>query len=67
MDLYEFLNFYLDGRIQCQIYDPSLDYEDSILFEGTVYDAIKKFKNSSYSLTSTIEIDNTGILYLPVE
>ena len=69
MDLWEFLNYYLDGKINCQIYDPSLDYPDNILFEGRVYDAIQELHTIApvYNIEQFIEVDERGVMYIPVE
>lgn len=74
MDLWEFLNYYLDGKITCQIYSPSLSYAggsyaDGILFEGKVYDAIKELRTvaPNYDIEQSIEVDEMGVMYIPVE
>ncbi len=69
MDLWEFLNYYLDGNITCQIYDPSLSDNESILFEGRVYDAIEKLRTvaPAYDIEQSIEVDEKGVMYIPVE
>lgn len=69
MDLWEFLNYYLDGNITCQIYDPSLNDTENILFEGRVYDAIKELHTVApvYDIEQPIEVDQHGVMYIPVE
>lgn len=69
MDLWEFLNYYLDGKIICQIYDPSRSDTESILFEGTVYNAIKALRTDApvYNIEQFIEVDESGVMYIPVE
>ena len=66
MDLWEFLNYYLDGNITCNIYD--IDTEDT-LFEGRVYAAIEALRTDApvYDITSPIEVDEKGVMYIPVE
>lgn len=68
MNLHDFLVYYLDGNITCQIYDPNLDDTESILFEGRVYGAIENFSDAIlYDITSPIEVDAKGVMYIPVE
>lgn len=69
MDLWEFLNYYLDGNITCQIYDLSLEPSKSVLFEGRAYDALKALRTvaPNYNIAPPIEVDNTGFMYIPVE
>lgn len=69
MNLWEFLNYYLDGNITCQIYDPSLNDTESIIFEGRVYGAINKLYTVApvYDITTPIEVDEKGVMYIPVE
>lgn len=69
MDLWEFLNYYLDGKIICQIYDPSLGDNENILFEGRVYDALKELSTIApvYNIEQFIEVDESGVMYIPVE
>ena len=69
MDLWEFLNYYLDGKIICQIYDPSLSDNENILFEGRVYDAIEELSTIApvYNIEQFIEVDEKGVMYIPVE
>ena len=69
MDLWEFLNYYLDGKIICQIYDPSLSDNENILFEGRVYDATQELRTiaSVYEIEQFIEVDEKGVMYIPVE
>lgn len=61
---------YLDGNINCEIYDMyGDDYPDNVLFQGRIYDAIKHFNkiSTTYILCHIMEIDDTGFLYIPVE
>ncbi len=65
MNLKDFLFYYLDGNITCKIYN--LDTEDT-LFEGRVYGAIEYFSDAIlYDITSPIEVDGSGVMYIPVE
>ena len=70
MDLLDLLNEYLDGSIECEIYDFA---SSDILWTGDVYGAAKKFYNFEtrdgvgYRVASLMEIDNYGKLYIPVE
>ncbi len=69
MDLWHFLNYYLDGNITCQIYDVTLSDHESILFEGSIYNAIKALRTAGpvYDIEQFIEVDERGVMYIPVE
>lgn len=70
MDILELLNGYLDGNIECEIYDYA---SSDILWTGNVYGALKKFRmfatrdGVDYRVASLMEIDDHGKLYIPVE
>lgn len=71
LELLDLMNDYLDGTIECEIYDYA---SGDILYTGDVYGALKKFRmfrdrdGAAYEVVTYMEIDPTsGKLYIPVE
>ena len=71
LELLDLMNDYLDGTIECEIYDYAAG---DILYTGDVYGALKKFRmfrdrdDAAYEVVTYMEIDPTsGKLYIPVE